>query len=363
MKNQERYSRQTQLASFGKAAQQKLQQAKVLVVGAGGLGVPVLQYLAGMGVGTIGIIDNDRVSLTNLQRQVLYFETDIGKPKVEVATQKLSQLNSTISLTPYFTKLTVQNALGIIQNYDVVIDATDTFEARYLINDACVILGKPFVYGAVQQFEGQVAVFNYKQGPTYRCLYPKPPAANEIPDCNAAGVLGVVPGIIGCRQALEAVKVITGVGEPLSGYLQIFDFLDSSEYKIKLKAREENRNIHSLQSSYITQNCSTVVSIHANELQEWFASGKEFYLLDVREPQEYVQYHLKNALLMPLPTLPSQLSKLPDAVPLITVCERGSRSMQAASLLVEAGHNAEVRSLEGGMQQWLAHHGNELICP
>ena len=221
--NANRYIRQTLLKGFGVKAQEKLKQAKVLVVGAGGLGVPVLQYLNAMGVGVLGIVESDTIDLSNLQRQVIYGEGDVGLSKLAVIKQKLEAQNSETKINAYDTFLHKDNALEIIKNYDLVVDATDNFPTRYLINDACVLLNKPFVYGALHEFEGQVSVFNYKSGPTYRCLFPTMPSKGEMPDCNENGVLGIVPGIIGNLQALEAVKVITGIGKPLSGTLLIFD--------------------------------------------------------------------------------------------------------------------------------------------
>ncbi|WP_181306350.1 HesA/MoeB/ThiF family protein [Rufibacter sp. XAAS-G3-1] len=356
-----RYSRQLQLPGFGAESQKKLQNAKVLVVGAGGLGVPVLQYLAGMGVGKLGIIDGDQISLTNLHRQVLYNTAEVGQLKVEVAAQKLAQLNPEIQLIPYHTHLTPQNALGILANYDLVIDATDNFEARYLINDACVLLGKPFVYGALHQFEGQVSVFNWQGGPTYRCLYPTPPSAQEIPDCNTAGVLGVVPGLIGCQQALEAVKVLTGIGKSLSGYLLMLDFLNQSQYKIKLKANPENQNITSLQISYAVASCSTVPEVSAKELYEWVKEGKKLLLLDVREQDEYVKGHLQKSLLTPLSVFRNQIDQLPQHLPIVTICQKGSRSQKAAEMLLEKENSAEVYSLAGGMEAWLSQLPNKLV--
>ena len=271
-----RYNRQTQLPGFGPEAQDKLSKAKVLVVGAGGLGVPALQYLVGMGVGTIGIIDGDKISLDNLHRQVLYSEAEVGKLKTEVAVAKLAKLNSEVSLQAYPFFLSVENALDIAKQYNLVIDASDNFATRYLVNDACVILKVPFIYGAVQQYEGHVSVFNHNGGPTYRCLYPTMPSANEIPDCNTAGILGVVPGIIGCQQALQAIKIITGDGETLSGYLQIFDFRRDEQLKIKLKADPKNLEITNLQSSYDAPQCGTTGSITVKELFDYYTSNKAF---------------------------------------------------------------------------------------
>ncbi|GGK68602.1 ThiF family adenylyltransferase [Rufibacter glacialis] len=349
-----RYSRQLQLPGFGPEAQQKLEKAKVLVIGAGGLGVPVLQYLAGMGVGTLGLVDGDHISLSNLHRQVLYSTAEVGQLKVEVAARKLRQLNPDIRLVPYSFHLNPENALPTLADYDLVIDATDNFEARYLINDACVLLGKPFVYGALHQFEGQVSVFNFNGGPTYRCLYPTPPSAAEIPDCNTAGVLGVVPGLIGLQQALEAVKVLTGVGKTISGYLLLLDFLNQTQHKIKLKANPANQHLPGLQNSYaVAAPCSTVPELTVQEVHEWFTQGKRFLLLDVREQEEYAQSHLQKALLTPLAVLPTQIDQLPLHLPVVTVCQKGGRSRKAAELLTDKEPGMEVFSLAGGMDEWL----------
>ncbi|MFD1754005.1 ThiF family adenylyltransferase [Rufibacter sediminis] len=356
-----RYSRQLQLPGFGPEAQQKLRAARVLVVGAGGLGVPVLQYLAGMGIGTLGIVDGDTISLTNLHRQVLYGTAEVGQLKVTVAVQKLSLLNPEIRLVPYPTHLTPQNAREILESYDLVIDATDNFEARYLINDACVLMGKPFVYGALHQFEGQVSVFNFAGGPTYRCLYPTPPSAQEIPDCNTAGVLGVVPGLIGLQQALEAVKVLTGVGKSLSGYLLMVDYLNQTQHKIKLKVNPENQQITTLQGSYAVASCTKVPEVTATELYDWFKEGKKMLLLDVREQNEYMTGHLQKSLLTPLSVFRKQMDQLPQHLPIVTICQKGSRSLKAAEMLLEKEASTEVYSLTGGMEAWLSQLPNKLV--
>ncbi|WP_158829495.1 HesA/MoeB/ThiF family protein [Mucilaginibacter lacusdianchii] len=356
-----RYSRQTQLSNFGSAAQQKLQQAKVLVVGTGGLGVPVLQYLTGMGVGTIGLADNDTISLTNLHRQVLYAEDEVGQSKVQTAAKKLSELNADVNLRVINDAITPQNALQIIRQYDLVIDATDNFSTRYLLNDACVMLTKPYIYGAVQQYEGHVSVFNYQNGPTYRCLYPKPPAAGEIPDCNAAGVLGVVPGIVGCQQALQAVKVITGVGNTLSGYLQIFDFLNDDQYKIKLKAKPENKDIKALQSSYDAPVCNTVALLSVEELHDWFEAGKPFKLIDVREPDEFAEERLHGAISAPLSAFNPGVIDVNGDMPIVTFCQKGARSNKAAQALQQQYPQAVVYSVLGGMDYWQDEFEEEYI--
>lgn len=348
----ERYSRQIQLANFGETAQQKLRQARVLVVGTGGLGVPVLQYLTGMGVGTLGLIDNDTISLTNLHRQILYTEAEVGKSKVAIAAEKLNALNPDVNFEAYNETLTPKNALTIIQQFDVVVDATDNFAARYLLNDACVLLNKPCVYGAVQQYEGHVSVFNYQNGPTYRCLYPTPPSAGEIPDCNTAGVLGVAPGIVGCQQALQVVKVITGVGKTLSGYLQIFDFLNDDQYKIKLKAKPESRQITALQNSYAAPVCNTVALLTVEELYDWYQSGRSFQIVDVREADGFTEEHLENAVSYPYSTFKANEVQLNADAPVVTFCEKGARSNKAAQLLQQLHPSATIYSLVGGMDGW-----------
>ncbi len=356
-----RYNRQIQLPGFGYEGQQKLQQSSVLVIGAGGLGVPVLQYLVGMGVGTIGIADGDSVNLTNLHRQVLYGEADLQQSKVGTAVKKLTALNRQLRIQPFFENVTRDNVLSLINNYNVVIDATDNFSTRYLINDACVILNKPYVYGAVHQYEGQVSVFNYQDGPTYRCLYPVPPGEGEIPDCNTAGVLGIVPGIVGCQQALQAVKVITGVGKTLSGWLQIFDFLNDDQYKIKLKAKSQNKQITQLQQSYEAPVCHTVTAIKPMELNQWFEGRKTFYLMDVREENEFAQVHLQEANLFPLSSFNPAEIELPANTPVVTFCQKGSRSLQAAGLLQEKYPQLDIYSLQGGLEQWFVELGNQRI--
>jgi molybdopterin/thiamine biosynthesis adenylyltransferase/rhodanese-related sulfurtransferase len=357
----DRYSRQTQVTGFGAEGQQKLRQSRVLVIGAGGLGVPVLQYLTGMGIGTIGVMDGDTISLSNLHRQVLYTEEEVGKLKAEVAVSKLAKLNSEVRLTaiPYF--LTVSNALDALKDYDLIMDASDNFATRYLINDACVILGKPYIYGAVQQQEGHVSVFNYNGGPTYRCLYPTIPQAGEIPDCNTAGVLGVVPGIIGCQQALQAVKVLTGIGDNLSGYLQIFDFGRDDQYKIKLKTKPENQLITQLQSAYDAPVCGIISSIEAEQLYQWYTDEKPFYLIDVREPKEFAEEHLQGAHLFPLSSLSEHLNDFPDDIPLVTICQIGGRSVKAANMIGEAFPGRQVYNVAGGLETWFDEVGDHLV--
>jgi sulfur-carrier protein adenylyltransferase/sulfurtransferase len=359
-----RYSRQIQLLGFGPEAQKKLQESRVLVVGAGGLGVPVLQYLAGMGVGVLGLVDGDTISLSNLHRQVLYAEAEVGHLKVEVAARKLRQLNSSIQIIPFPEALTRANALDIMRSYDLVIDATDSFEARYLINDACVILHTPFVYGALHQFEGQVSVFNFNGGPTYRCLYPTPPSGQEIPDCNSGGVLGVVPGLIGGQQALEAVKVITGIGSSLSGYLLLLDFLNQSQYKVKLKANPANLNITSLQPSYSLVSCPRVSEMLPQELWAWFEKGQDFQLIDVREQEAFKAGYLSGARQVSPSGLESTSNTFNPDKPILFYCQKGIRSQKAAATLLASHQNLRVYILAGGLDLWHQVYGQKgmVIC-
>ncbi|KAA8485863.1 adenylyltransferase/sulfurtransferase [Arcticibacter tournemirensis] len=354
-----RYTRQIRLKGFGPAAQDKLKAASVLVVGAGGLGIPVLQYMVGMGIGRIVIADGDRISVSNLQRQVLYSTPEVGQLKAEVAAKKLAELNPLVKIEWHPWMLTPENALSLIEAVDLVVDATDNFASRYLINDACVIAGKPFIYGAVQQYEGQLSVFNYQGGPTYRCLYPEQPSPGEVPDCNEAGVLGIVPGIVGSLQALEAVKVITGIGRTLSGSLKIVDFLSGNEYKVRLKASPENQNIDRLRDSYEFA-CQTVNDLSPQNLHEWYLEGKKFLLVDVRETFEYESGHLMHAFSVPLAQLNKFEMELPANVPLVTFCQMGGRSLKAAEILQQR-KNTKVYNLRGGMESWMSHFNDEFI--
>ena len=351
----ERYCRQVDCKSFGEAAQKKLADAKVLVVGAGGLGTPALQYLVSMGVGLVGISDGDTISLSNLNRQTLYSEMDVGLQKVSVIRRKLALQNTLVDIKDYNFYLTTHNAIELIKQYDVVIDATDNFYARYLINDACVILNKPFVYGAVQQFEGQLGVFNYNGGPTYRCLYPLPPQNEEIPDCNIAGVPGVVPGVIGTYQALEAIKIITGIGQTLSGFISIFDFLNNDHYKIQLKAVPGNRTITKLAGSY-EPTISPVQSISPQQLFQWTKAGIKYQLIDVRETAAFEKEHLKDAISYPL----SKMELSDDnflfliKAPVVLMCEKGNSSKRAFNIISAKNSTLDLYNLVGGLSGWKA---------
>ena len=351
--NQERYTRQVILKGFGLEGQKKLAEAKVLVIGAGGLGIPVLTYMNAMGTGKIGIVDNDTVSITNLHRQVLYGQSDIGKSKVIAALEKLKAQNPDTEVVVYNTFLDTKNALEIISEYDIVVDTSDNFPTRYLANDACVILNKPFVYGALHGYEGQVSVFNYEGGPTYRCLFPIMPKENEVPNCNEHGVLGIIPGIIGNLQALEAIKVITGIGEVLSGKLLLFDGFNQSYQKIKFKLQPENLKIKKLQDFYEWNDpCEIVPTVSADELQKLLIENAQ--LIDVRTVEEFENYHLPKSIHIPLNELEANSDKINFALPVYLLCQSGKRSETALKQLQEKHPESALFSILGGLNQYLA---------
>ena len=366
---QERYNRHLILPQFGLEGQQKLKQAKVLVVGTGGLGSPLLQYLTAAGVGTIGLVDFDVVDRSNLQRQVLYWVEDVGKPKVEAAKKRLQGLNPNVTFITYNTRLTSQNALSILKEYDVIADGTDNFPTRYLVNDACVLLGKPLVYASIFQFEGQASVFNYRnpdgsRGPNYRDLFPHPPLPHTVPSCAEGGVLGVLPGLLGVTQANEVVKIIVGIGETLSGRLFMYDALSFTTHTFKIA--KDPQNPLTGESPSITalidyeQFCGVEKKeeskvgqpqeISPEELKAMLAAGEDFQLLDVREPHEYEAKNL-GGLLIPLRSLPDQLDKLDRNKKLVVHCLSGQRSAQAIKFLRQKGYS-KLYNLKGGIMAW-----------
>ncbi len=351
--NQERYTRQTILQGFGLEGQKKLAEAAVLVVGAGGLGVPVLTYLNAMGVGKIGVMDRDVVSVTNLHRQVLYTQSDVGESKVIAALGKLKAQNSDTDIVVYNTFLTTENALEIIADYHVVVDTSDNFPTRYLVNDACVLLKIPFVYGALHGYEGQVSVFNYNGGPTYRCLFPNMPKEDEIPNCNEHGVLGVIPGIIGNLQALEAIKVITEIGETLSGKLLIFDGLRQSFQKIKFNLLAHNLNLKELKEFYEwNAPCDVIPTVEADQLQKLLADKAQ--IIDVRTHKEFNGYHLPDTIHIPLAELDESHSKINFELPVYVLCQSGKRSEIALKQLLNYHPKGTFLSITGGLNQYIA---------
>jgi sulfur-carrier protein adenylyltransferase/sulfurtransferase len=362
-----RYNRHIIIPEFGLEAQQKLKNAKVLVVGSGGLGSPVLLYLAAAGVGTIGIVDFDVVDDSNLQRQVLFGVESVGKPKVEAARQRLEALNPHINIILYNTQLTSANAPDIIKDYDVVADGTDNFPTRYLVNDACVLLGKPNVYASIFQFEGQVSVFNYRKtdgelGPNYRDLYPTPPPPGLVPSCAEGGVLGVLPGIIGSLQALEVIKVVTGVGEPLVGRFYIFDALTFESRTFNISRRDDNplngKNPIITQLIDYEQFCGVkavekpVKEITVRELYDLQVRGEQFQLIDVREPHEYEIVNI-GAQLIPLATVSANADKISRDTQVIIHCKMGGRSAKAIRELEEKFGFENLYNLKGGILAYI----------
>jgi adenylyltransferase/sulfurtransferase len=363
-----RYNRHIIIPGFGMEAQQKLKKAKVLVIGSGGLGSPVLLYLAAAGVGTLGIVDFDVVDDSNLQRQVLFGIDEIGKPKVEAARRRLAALNPHIQLNIYNTHLNSGNALDIIKDYDVIADGTDNFPTRYLVNDASVLLGKPNVYASIFQFEGQVSVFNYTDskgntGPNYRDLYPTPPPPGLVPSCAEGGVLGVLPGIIGSLQALEVIKVITGVGETLSGRFFIFDALNFESRTFNIKPREDNpisgKNPTIKALIDYEQFCGMraveekpLKEITAKELYDWQVKGEKFQLIDVREPHEYDIVNLGGELI-PLATVSDNASRIDTDKKVVVHCKMGGRSAKAIRELEEKFGYTNLYNLKGGVLSYI----------
>lgn len=358
-----RYNRHIIIPGFGIEAQQKLKEAKVLVVGSGGLGSPLLLYLAAAGVGTIGIVDFDVVDDSNLQRQVLFGVSEVGKPKVEAAKERLQQLNPHISIVTYNTQLTSQNALDIIKDYDVVADGTDNFPTRYLVNDASVILGKPNVYASIFQFEGQVSVFNYTDasgnaGPNYRDLYPTPPPPGLVPNCAEGGVLGVLPGIIGSLQANEVIKVITGVGETLSGRFFVFDALTFESRTLKIKKQAATPQVTTLID--YEQFCGVkaverrIKEITVEEFEEWQTSGADIQVIDVREPSEYAEVNI-GALLIPLGTVSERATEIARDKKVVVHCKMGGRSAKAIRELEEKAGYDNLYNLKGGITAWVQY--------
>ena len=352
MTNEElrRYNRHIILPEIGLDGQMKLKQAKVLVIGAGGLGCPVLQYLVTAGVGTLGIADDDKVDESNLQRQILYSDQDIGKPKAQVAAERLKAQNPYCQFKIYQVRLTASNALGILSDYDIVVDGSDNFPTRYLVNDACVMLNKPLVFGSVFKFEGQVAVFNFEGSATYRCLYPLPPASEEVPNCSEIGVLGVLPGIVGLLQASEVIKMITGIGEVLSNRLLRFDALSLNFETFSFQLNASNKSIKSF-ADY-DQFCGAgVKEISAEQLKEKIRRKENIQIIDVREPAEY---EVKNigGLSIPLRELADNLAKIEREIPVIIHCQGGTRSKKAVALLMEKGFD-NVLSLKGGIADFI----------
>lgn len=319
-----RYDRQMLLPELGIEGQQKLKAASVLIIGAGGLGCPVLLYLAGAGIGTIGIIDHDIVDESNLQRQILYNISDIGKNKAEISVLKLRLLNPHLSFNAYPFKLTGENAADIIGKYDIVVDGSDNFPTRYLVNDTCVSLKKPLVFGSLFKFEGQISVFNYRGGPDYRSLYPEPPPAEDVPNCGESGVIGTLPGIIGTYMANETIKLIAGFGEHLSGRLMTVDALNNDVRIFNLQPVQTK--------SDKTANPASFTVISHNDLKDWQDRHEDFQLIDVREEYEFEEYNI-GGINIPVYELQDRFDEIPAADKFVFCCTTGYRSKIAAGLI------------------------------
>jgi adenylyltransferase/sulfurtransferase len=361
-----RYSRHLIMPEVALEGQRRLKRARVLVVGAGGLGSPLALYLAAAGVGKIGVVDFDSVDLTNIQRQILYSTSDVGRPKLEAACERLTQLNPEIEIAAHALHLASWNVMEVIEGYDIVADGTDNFPTRYLVNDACVLAGKPNVYASIFRFEGQLAVFDARRGPCYRCLFPEPPPPGLVPSCAEGGVLGVLPGIVGSLQALEVLKLILGAGEPLIGRLTLFDAL-AGEFR-ELSVRKDPRCAACGEAPKITAPIdyqafcwirgaeaaadeSGFPTLTVEELDARRRAGERFELLDVRERHELEIASIPGATPFPLSELPERLHELDSARTYTVSCHRGSRSLQAFQLLRKAGFG-HLQVLAGGVDAW-----------
>ena len=362
-----RYSRHLIMPEVGMEGQQKLKAARVLCVGAGGLGSPLALYLAAAGVGTLGLVDFDVVDFTNLQRQIIHTTNDVGRPKLDSAAEKLTAMNPFIQVRKFETKLTSANALDIFRQFDIVADGTDNFPTRYLVNDACVLTGKPNVYASIFRFEGQASVFAAERGPCYRCLYPEPPPPGLVPSCAEGGVLGILPGLLGVIQATEVIKLILGSGEPLIGRLLLVDALAMRFRELHLRKNPEcpvcgtNPTIRELidyqefcgirgsesQEASVT---ATVPEIRPEELKARLDAGDDIFILDVREPHEYQICNIGGHLI-PLGELPARMNELDSSREIVAHCRSGVRSAKAVTLLRQAGF-AKVKNLAGGILAW-----------
>lgn len=359
-----RYARQIRLPEIGIDGQTRLRQASVLIVGAGGLGSPAALYLAAAGVGRIGIADGDRVDATNLQRQILYSSKDVGVAKTDVAIDRLSSLNPTVRIEAFSQRVTSGNALELVESFDVVIDGTDNFPTRYLLSDACVLAGRPLIYGSVDRFAGQASVFVAEGAPCYRCLFPNPPEPGSVQNCAEAGVLGVLPGLIGTVQATEALKLLLGVGETLAGRLLMVDALRMDFRSIAVErdpecpacGRGEITELADYEafcdpSRATTRAATDELDVDPRALARELSSGRAPVLIDVREPYEWSIGRLPSARLVPLNTLPSALGSIDLDADIVVYCHHGMRSEAAAQFLRRAGAR-HVRNLVGGIDRW-----------
>jgi adenylyltransferase/sulfurtransferase len=360
-----RYSRHLILPEVGMEGQRKLKNARVLLVGTGGLGAPAAMYLAAAGVGHIGLVDFDSVDVSNLQRQIIHGTRDVGRPKIASATDRIHDINPFVKIESYETRLTSRNALEIIRAYDVVVDGTDNFPTRYLVNDACVLLGKPNAYGAIFRFDGQASVFAADRGPCYRCLFPQPPEPGSVPSCAEGGVLGVLPGVVGSIQATEAIKLILGAPATLIGRLLAFDAWEMNfrQYKVRKDPTcplcGPKRTIHELidYEVFCGLNIAPAPSeeideISAVQLKQWIDDGRDVQLIDVREPHELAIAKLPHARLIPLNSVVERQSEIDPSRSTVVLCRAGSRSAKAIAALKKSGFKGRLTNLKGGILDW-----------
>ena len=361
-----RYSRHLIMPEVGSEGQLKLKAAKVLMIGTGGLGSPLGMYLAAAGVGRLGLVDFDVVDESNLHRQLLYSNADVGRPKIDAAVERLREVNPHIELTPHPVLLNSSNALEIFEDYDLIVDGTDNFPTRYLVNDACVLLGKPNVYGSIFRFEGQVSVFWGAKGPCYRCLFAEPPPPGLVPSCAEGGVLGVLPGIIGSLQANEVIKLIIGQGDPLIGRLVLFDALRMSFRELKLRKNPDcpvcSENPTQTELIDYEQFCGVpavaeepalndMIDVTPTQVQSWMNDGRDFSILDVRGPQEYAICRIDGSTLIPVAELEGRLGELDPAKLWVVHCHHGPRSTRATNILRDNGF-PQAYNLAGGIDAW-----------
>jgi sulfur-carrier protein adenylyltransferase/sulfurtransferase len=359
-----RYSRHLIMPEVGMEGQQKLKAARVLCIGAGGLGSPLALYLAAAGVGTLGLVDFDVVDYTNLQRQIIHSTADVGRKKLDSAAEKLTAINPFLNVRKFDTRLSSENALDIFREFDIIADGTDNFPTRYLVNDACVLTGKPNVYGSIFRFEGQASVFATEDGPCYRCLYPEPPPPGLVPSCAEGGVLGILPGLVGVMQATEAIKLILGAGEPLIGRLLLIDALGMKFRELKLRKNPDCPvcGTHPTVTKLIDYNefCGVrgeekqvetgVPEIQVEELKRRLDAKEDVFVLDVREPHEYQICNIGGHLI-PLNDLPKRVNELDSSREIVVHCKMGGRSAKAVEFLRQAGF-AKVHNLSGGITAW-----------
>lgn len=358
-----RYSRHLVMPEVGREGQERLKVARILVVGTGGLGSPVAMYLAAAGIGKLGLVEFDRVEESNLQRQVLFGQSDIGRPKIEVAQARLREINPLIEVTTHPTRIDSSNAMTLLTDYDLVVDGSDNFPTRYLVNDACVLTGKPYIYGSIFRFEGQISVFWGAQGPCYRCLFPEPPPPGLVPSCAEGGVLGVLPGIIGSLQANEAIKLVLGIGESLVGRLLVFDALTVRFREMRLQ-KNADCPVCSAEPTVTelidyeafcgldqVESEADEINITVSQLQRRQEQGRRPLLVDVRTPREWQVCRLDGAQLLPLHELTGRWQELDGEQEIVVYCHHGHRSARAVEFLRRAGLK-HVRNLTGGIDAW-----------